>query len=275
MTKSFAGVLVVTAVLGLAVGAGAGYLTLGRGATATPQAVAVAQAQTQGGGANGAGFTPGKPGGANNNATIEKVDGTTATVKTGNGSVDVPLASATLQKQEKVAPTDLKVGDNVFGRGEPNAQGVVMLNNLQIVANLPGRGGQGGADAATKPGGNGGNGGNAGQGGRQGGNFQGGNGGGRQGAGGQGNAEGGGQGGFQAGQGNARGLVAGSISKIDGKNLTINAPNGSEMTATLAEGVQVERIAPAQPADLKTGQTVALQRPPGGNGNTILTIVSG
>src|SRR4029079_3873306 len=47
MTKSFAGVLAVTAVLGLAVGAGAGYMTIGRGATATPQAVAVAQAQTQ------------------------------------------------------------------------------------------------------------------------------------------------------------------------------------------------------------------------------------
>jgi hypothetical protein len=245
MTKSFAGVLALTAVLGLALGAGAGYMTTSRpAATAAPQAVAVAEAQT-----------PGKPGG-NNNATIEKVDGTTATVKTGSGSVDVQLASATLQKQEKVAPTDLKVGDNVFGRGEPNAEGVVTLSNVQIVANLPGRGGPGGADAATKPGGNGG------QGGRQGGNFQGG--------GGQG-----GQGGFQGGQGNARGFVAGSIAKIDGKTLTINPPNGTAVTATLAEGVQVERIAPAQPADLKTGQTVALQRLPGGSGNTILTIVSG
>jgi hypothetical protein len=231
MTKTFAGVLALTAVLGLAVGAGAGYVTTGRataGATPQPVAAAAAQSPAQVG-------APGKPGG-NNNATIEKVDGTTATVKTGNGSVDVQLANATLQKQEKVAQTDLKVGDNVFGRGEPNAEGVVALNNLQIVANLPGRGGQGGGNAVVKPGG------------------------------------GGPQGG---GQGNQRGFVVGSIAKIDGKTLTINPPNGSAVTATLAEGVQIERIAPAQPADLKTGQTVALQRPPGGNGTTILTIVSG
>lgn len=229
MTRNLTAALAIAALLGLATGAGAGYYTTSRVAASPTAAVA--------GGGSGAGGGPGgqggqlavKPGGGGNNATIEKVDGTTATVKTQNGNtVDVQLASATIQKQEKVASSDLKVGDNVFGRGDAGADGKVTLRNLQIVANLPrvgGGGGQGG------PGG--------------------------------------------AGGAQPRGLVAGSIAKIEGTALTIAPPSGEAISATLAEDAQIQRVAPAQPADLKAGQTVALQRPQGGTGATVLTIVSG
>jgi hypothetical protein len=79
----------------------------------------------------------------------------------------------------------------------------------------------------------------------------------------------------QGGGNQPRGFVVGSIAKIDGKVLTITPPSGSTVSATLADDAQIERVAPAQPADLKAGQTVALQRPQGGNGATVLTIVSG
>jgi hypothetical protein len=221
MTRTLAGAMALAVVLGLATGAGAGYYTTSRPA-ASPTPIAVVAAGGPAG--QGGGQLVVKPGGGSgNNATIEKVDGTTATVKTGNGSsVDVQLASATLQKQEKIAPADLKVGDNVVGRGE-GGEGSITVRNLQVLANAP-RVGQGGP----------------------------------------------GQGGNQP-----RGFVVGSIAKIDGKTLMITPPNGGAVSATLADDAQIERVAPAQPADLKAGQTVALQRPQGGTGATILTIVSG
>ena len=125
MSRGFVAAIAAAAVLGLGAGAGAAYVT-------TPRATA-----------NAAGLPAAAAG------TVEKVDPNTATVKTANGSsIEVPLASATIQKQEKATLADLEVGDAVLGRGRADAQGVVKLQTLQVLASARG-GGQRGAGSVA------------------------------------------------------------------------------------------------------------------------------
>jgi hypothetical protein len=295
MRASLPLILVVTAIVGAGAGVGAARYTTPAPVAGGPVAVAgggpgfggQGQAGGFGGGngaagaaqagAGGAGAAT-KPGGrAPTVGTLEKVDPAKLTVKTETGSVDVPLTpSATVLKQTKVSLTDLKVGENVFGRAEADASGKLTAHSIQVVpAGQRGFGGQGGNGG---PGGNGGEGaGGAGQagvgaqvGGEAGQGRQRGQGGAQVGGGAQGaNGQGGGrQRGSQDGQG-ARPLF-GSIQAIDGKTITLTGPNGATTTAVVADDAQIERSAPAAVADLKAGQTVSVATPP--SGDAVVTI---
>ncbi len=263
MSKGFVAALATAVVVGLGAGVGAAYLMDGRGAVAGVGGVQAAAApgglvgaafgarpEGQGGGAQAA-AKPSGPGG--NAGTIEKVDGDLATVRTNNGSsVEVQLAGATIQRQVKAAVDELKVGDAVVGRGQPDAQGVVKLQTLQVLPPGRGPGGRGGANGPGQEQATGGPG-------RQ------------PGAGGGGQAQ---ATGAQRGQGagfGGGGFVGGSIAKIDGRTLTLTTPNGNSTTATLADDAQIERVVPAAASDLKPGTAVAVNR---GQGGTVVTITS-
>src|SRR5205809_697234 len=122
-------VLAVTAVIGGAAGAGTARFMAPPNLPATPVAVAAtggaaaapATGAAAAAAAGGDGTVAAKPGGRGGptTGTVDRVDGSTLTVRTQSGTVDVPLnEQTTLMRQTSVAPTDLKVGDNVFGRGE-------------------------------------------------------------------------------------------------------------------------------------------------------------
>src|SRR5439155_1286128 len=65
--------------------------------------------------------------------TVEKVASDKLTVKTETGSVDVLLTDqTTFNKETRIALTDIKVGDNVVGRGEQSGDKLV-VRTLQIV----------------------------------------------------------------------------------------------------------------------------------------------
>src|SRR5262245_13011759 len=129
MTRGWLTILTLTALVGACAGAGTASVMSQRDATPSA-AVAVAggagaalgNGGAPGNGAGAADVAAAKPGGRGNATTagtVDKVDGTTLTVRTQTGTVDVPLdEQTTLMRQVSVAPTDLKVGDNIFGRGE-------------------------------------------------------------------------------------------------------------------------------------------------------------
>ncbi|HEY3109008.1 MAG TPA: hypothetical protein VGL23_09660 [Chloroflexota bacterium] len=249
MNRGWLAILALTAVVGAGAGAGAAGIVAQRGATPSPVAVAAA---------GGAGAAPGaaagaaaRPGGRGNGATagtVDKVDGTTLTVRTQSGTIDVPLNEQTsLMRQTTVAASDLKVGDNVFGRGE-DVDGKLVVRQLQIVP----AGSRGAALAGL--------GGGAGFGGSPAGQTD-------EGAAGAGR---GGQGG-RNGQG-----VFGTLAKLDGRTITVTRPNGGDMTATLADDATIQRVAPATRDDLKAGQSIVVASPPSADGQprAVITITS-
>jgi len=264
VSKGFAAVLAAAVVVGLGAGVGAAYLmddsraaatsVGGVSAAAAPGGFAGAAFGVKPGGQGGGAQVAAKPNGPGGNAgTVEKVDGDVATVRTNSGSsVEVQLTGATIQRQVKASVGDLKVGDVVVGRGQPDAQGVLKLQALQVLPPGRGPGGRGSANGSGQ----------------------------EQATGGQGRPPGAGGGGqpqatgAQRGQGagfGGGGFVGGSITKIDDRTLTLTAPNGGSTTATLADDAQIERVVPAAASDLKSGTAVAVNR---GQGGTVVTITS-
>ena len=268
MNRTLMLAVVGAAVLGLGLGAAAGYLTQPPASSAAAAAAGTGQtaaAAGQSAAAGGQGGASGRarqsasdgtqtPGRAPTSGTVEQVDASKLTVRTEGGTVDVPLSETTVvQKLDKAAAADLKVGDLVVGRGSADAQGALHVSALQIMPAGTERGGAGGfGGAAGKPGGFGGAGAAAkpgdGRGGQTGGSSGGGGADGRFGG------------------------VVGTIAKIDGATLVVTTPNG-DVTATLAADAEVRRLTQAGRDEIKAGQTVTVVGGPSGT-RTVVTITA-
>jgi hypothetical protein len=247
--------VVGAAVLGLATGAGVGYLTRPTQA-GTPAAVSSSGVLVAAGLATGPGQAPqaarsGSPTGgpaagrAPTTGTVEQVEPTRLTVRTDDGTVDVPLSDTTVvQKLVKAAPSDLKVGDAVVGRGSADAQGQLRLTALQILPPGGPAAGPAGAAATAAPA-------SGTPAGRPPGALR----------------KPGGAGGGAAG----RGALAGTVARIDGATLVVATADG-DVTATLAEDAEVRRLTAAERDEIKAGQPITVVGAAGGR--TVVTITA-
>lgn len=201
-----------------------------------------------------------EPGGANRApglaATVEKVDGNKITVKSladGTKSVVQLGDGARINKTETAQASDIKVGDTVTAIGTKDGDTIT----AQIVSI-----GTGGAVGFGGPGGAGGFGGpggfvrrGAGANGTPGvfpqrtpGAGFGGNGQGRGNFGGGANAQG--------TPGVARDVASGTVQKIDGSTVTLQATDDTTSTFTMGSDTRLQQSVEIQPADLKAGDMI-------------------
>lgn len=218
--------------------------------------------------AGGSNRTPGVAG------TVEKVDGNKITIKSiqdGTQSVVQLADGAKINKQATAQVSDIKTGDTVTATGTKNGDTITAETVNIGTGGFGGFGGRGnfggrgaGANGTPVPGGNGdangvvpsgtpgaGFGGNGGNGAFPSGTPRAGFGGNGQG---RGNFVGGAN--AQGTPGVPPGVASGTVQKIDGNTVTIQAADGTTSTFTIASDARIQQSVEIQPADLKAGDTI-------------------
>jgi hypothetical protein len=222
--------------------------------------------------AGGANRVPGQVG------SVEKVDGNKITIKniqSGTESVVQLASDAKISKQATAQASDIKMGDTVTAIGTKTGD-TITAETVNIGTggfggfggprgNFNGRGANGtpipggsgdtngGAPSGTPGAGFGGNGGNGGSGGNR--PFPRGT----PGAGFGGNGQGRGNFGGANAQGTPgvpRDVATGTVQKIDGNTITLQAADGTTSTVTIASDARIQKSVDIQPADLQTGDTI-------------------
>jgi hypothetical protein len=188
---------------------------------------------------------------------VEKVDGNKITIKRMQDGTEVVVQladGAKINKQATAQASDIKTGDTVTAIGTKNGD-TITAETVSIGTggfggfggargNFGGRGG--GANGTPVPGGNGDANGVVPRG-TPGAGF-GGNGQGRGNFGGGANAQG--------TPGVLRNVATGTVQKIDGNTITVQASDGTTSTFTIASDARIQKSVEIQPADLKAGDTI-------------------
>ena len=160
--------------------------------------------------------------------SVATVNGDTMTVKTQQGSTNVKVTGATIQKTVAGTASDLTAGESVIVVGKQGSDGSLTATNIQIrPANASG---QGGFQAPGR---------GQGQTPRQG----------------QGRPQG--QGGQAPQQGQGTRPVVGSVVSLSGNTLTVKGPQGNT-TQVKITGSRIEKTVDGTSADLTTGENVTV-----------------